>query len=309
VRLGEYFTYASEPYRSTTSHHLYTVRKLDEEVAATGNQAENRGLCTRKEGLEKEHNPKTPEELADQDTGRLEQLKTENRGNAKKGVKLDEDKKKLFFTIWANMFEVSLQKVKEHVTVPVWHELELSSQDPLVLWNAIKATHTIVKPDNDQLTLFAAEAAYSNIKMRLNELPISYFNRINQAIEIVKSRDVDVETDRNYTESARVLRMVKGLDPVRFGELQLTLDQNEKMGLDTMPKTMLAALELINEFKVKAPSSMQKPGGPFKAVFAASVLTKGPSKRKSDKKRSGKPGQPSEVPTKRSVFWWEMLQM
>ncbi len=65
---------------------------------------------------------------------------------------------------------------------------------------------------------------------------------------------VDFEHDRNYTEPARVLRMVKGLDSMRFGELQLTLDQNEKMGLDTMPKTMLEALELINEFKVKAPS-------------------------------------------------------
>ncbi len=48
-----------------------------------------------------------------------------------------------------------------------------------------------------------------------------------------------------------MLRMVKGLDPARFEKSQLTLDQNEKMGLDTMPKTMLEALELINEFKVK----------------------------------------------------------
>jgi hypothetical protein len=84
---------------------------------------------------------------------------------------------------------------------------------------------------------------------------------------MVKSRDVDVENDRNYSEPARLLRMAKGLDPVRFGELQLTLDQNEKMGLDTMPKTMLEALELINEFKVKVPFSMQKPGGPLKAVL------------------------------------------
>jgi hypothetical protein len=74
------------------------------------------------------------------------------------------------------------------------------------------------------------------------------------------------------------------------------------MGLDTMPKTMLEALELINEFKVKAPSSMQKPGGPFKAVFAASVVTKAASKGKSGKNTSGKPGQPSEVPTKEASF-------
>ncbi len=56
------------------------------------------------------------------------------------------------------------RKVKEHLTIPVWLELELSSQDPLILWNPVKATHTIVKQDSDQLTLFAAEAAYNNIK-------------------------------------------------------------------------------------------------------------------------------------------------
>jgi hypothetical protein len=117
----------------------------------------------------------------------MEEFKIEARRRYQKIDKLDEDKKKLFFTIWDNMSEVSLQKIKEHLTVPVWLELELSSQDPLILWNAIKATHTIVKQDNDQLTLFAAEAAYNNIKMRLDELPISYFNRIIQAIDMVKS--------------------------------------------------------------------------------------------------------------------------
>jgi hypothetical protein len=81
------------------------------------------------------------------------------------------------------------------------------------------------------------------------------------AIDMVESLDIDVENGRNYT---RVLRMVKGLDPVWFGKLQLTSDQDQNTGLDTMQKTMLKALERINEFKVKAPSSMQKPGGTFK---------------------------------------------
>jgi hypothetical protein len=177
------------------------------------------------------------------------------------------------------MSEISQQKVKEHLTVPVWLDLEMNSQDPLILWIAIKATHAIVKQDNYQLTLFAAENAYNNIRMRPDELPNRYYDRIIEAVEMVKSRDVDVENDRNYTETAKVLRMVKGLDSMRFGELQLTLDQDQKRGLDTMPKTMLEALQLINEFKVKAPSSMQKPGGPFRAVFAASVVTKRGTKR------------------------------
>jgi hypothetical protein len=40
----------------------------------------------------------------------------------------------------------------------------------------------------------------------------------------------------------------------------------------------------------------------FKEVFAAAVVRKGASKQKSDKKTSGKPGQPSEISTKEAAF-------
>ncbi len=51
------------------------------------------------------------------------------------------------------MSEVSLQKIKEQLTVPLWLDLELNSQDPQILLNAIKATLTIVKQDNNILTI------------------------------------------------------------------------------------------------------------------------------------------------------------
>ena len=51
VRLEEYFTYAMEPYRGAASHHQYTVRRIDEEIAAAATQAEKRTLRTRKEAL------------------------------------------------------------------------------------------------------------------------------------------------------------------------------------------------------------------------------------------------------------------
>ncbi len=102
-----------------------------------------------------------------------------------------------------------------------------------------------MKQDNDELTLFAAENAYNNIRMRPDELPNRYYNRINEAVEMVKRQGIDVETERTYTEQSKVLRMVKGLDPVRFGELQLTMDQDQKRGLATMPKTMLEGLGCV----------------------------------------------------------------
>jgi hypothetical protein len=61
--------------------------------------------------------------------------------------------------------------------------------------------------------------------MRPDEQPNNYYNRIHEAVKVVKIRDVDVDNDRNYTEQAKVLRMVKELDSVRFGVLQLTQDQ------------------------------------------------------------------------------------
>jgi hypothetical protein len=56
------------------------------------------------------------------------------------------------------------------------------------------------------------------------------------------------------------------------------------MGLDTTPKTMLEALKPRNEFKVKAPTSMEKPGEPMRKVFAVVVISKGASKRKKAKR-------------------------
>ena len=49
-----------------------------------------------------------------------------------------------------------------------------------------------------------------------------------------------------------MLLKIQRLDPVRFVELQLTLNQDQKRGLDTMSKTMLKALQRITEFKVNA---------------------------------------------------------
>ncbi len=103
---------------------------FDEEIADTASAAKKRALCLRKETLENDHNAKTDEERADEDTGRLEEWKTENRLQAQQRLKLKEDKKKLFFFIWANMSEISPQKVKEHLTVPVRLDLEFNSQDP-----------------------------------------------------------------------------------------------------------------------------------------------------------------------------------
>ncbi len=42
LRLGDYFTYAVEPHRSTDANHLCALRKLDEEIADTANAAEKR---------------------------------------------------------------------------------------------------------------------------------------------------------------------------------------------------------------------------------------------------------------------------
>jgi hypothetical protein len=156
VPLGEYFTYEGEPYRETATHLEHQLDELDEKIADAVRASKKKALHDRKAALTARNEGKSEAAIKAEDAGEMEEFKMEARRRHQKIDKLGKDKKKLFFTIWTNMSEVLLQKVKEHLTIPVWLELELNSQDPLILWNAIKATHTIVKQDNDQLTLFAA---------------------------------------------------------------------------------------------------------------------------------------------------------
>ncbi len=123
MRLGEYFTYEGEPYRETVAPHEHILAELDEQIASTASANEKRALRERRAHLVARHEAKSEAAIKVEDIGRLEDFKMDVRRRHEKQDKLDEYKKKLFFAIWANMSEVSLQKVKEHLTVPVWLEL------------------------------------------------------------------------------------------------------------------------------------------------------------------------------------------
>jgi hypothetical protein len=149
VRLDEYFTYEGESYPDTVAHYEHQLAELGEQIAETSGANEKRALRTRRDALINSHAAKSKAAIRTEDIGRLEDYKLEARMRHQRREDLVKDKKKLFFTICENMSEVSLQKVKEHLTATERLELELNSQDPLILWNAIKATHTIVKQDNE----------------------------------------------------------------------------------------------------------------------------------------------------------------
>jgi hypothetical protein len=137
-------------YQETIANHEQLLAELHEQITDTASTNEKRALRKREAKLLSRQEVKS-------EAARLEDFKLDARCRHQKQDKLDKDKKKLLFTIWGTVSEVSLQKVKEHLTTPVWLELGLNSQDPLILWNTIKATYAIVKQHNDQLTLFAAE--------------------------------------------------------------------------------------------------------------------------------------------------------
>ncbi len=113
-------------------------------IADTANAIEKRLLCERKTVLVARHDANREVAIRAEDAGRMYDYKLEAHTRHQRHEDLAKDKKKLFFTIWANR-EVSLQKTKEHLTVAVRLEFELNSQDPLILCNAIKATYTSVK--------------------------------------------------------------------------------------------------------------------------------------------------------------------
>jgi hypothetical protein len=86
----------------------------------TASANEKRVMRERQANLVARHEAKSKAAIKAEDIGRLEGYKLEACMRHQRREDLAKDKKKLFFTIWANLSEVSLQKVKEQSTVPVW---------------------------------------------------------------------------------------------------------------------------------------------------------------------------------------------
>ncbi len=137
--------------RDTIAHHEHLLAELDEEIADTASANEKRQLCERRFYLVAKHESRSKAAIWAEDISILEDFKLEARKRHQRREDLVKDKKRFFFTIWSNMSELSLQKVKVHLyrTVPVWLDLELNSQDPLILWNANKA----ITPSSNKITI------------------------------------------------------------------------------------------------------------------------------------------------------------
>ncbi len=99
VRLGEYFTYESGPYRDTVAHYEHQLAELGEKIADAASANEKKTLRDRKALLTARHEAKSDAAINAEDMGRLEDYKLEARMRHQRREDLVNDKKKPFFSI------------------------------------------------------------------------------------------------------------------------------------------------------------------------------------------------------------------
>jgi hypothetical protein len=127
------------------------------------------------------------------------------------------------------------------------------------------------------------ENEYANLNMRIGESPLDYKLRLDKILQRLKAVGVDVENIPTYSDEMQATRYMRGLDPVRFGSLNLFLIQQLALGEDKNPTTTQDAYELVESWMVEKSNNMQSLTA-GKVVFAATLKPQ----RKNDEKVKGK---------------------
>ncbi len=79
-----------------------------------------------------------------------------------------------------------------------------------------------------------------------------------------------MENIATNSDEMQATRYMRGLDPVRFGSLNLFLIHQLALGEDKNPTTTQEEYELVESWMVEKPNNMQSPA-PGKVVFAATL--------------------------------------
>jgi len=110
-----------------------------------------------------------------------EQWKCELKALADKKSKIMENKSKLYWLIRGNMSAESVDRVKAYLGAK-FDDLE-ESADPLLLWRAIRDTHTAYSTGSNYSDAARVKLAYNNIKQYPGESLSGYKDRIDVAVK------------------------------------------------------------------------------------------------------------------------------
>jgi hypothetical protein len=167
-----------------------------------------------------------------------EKYKSEVKFIESERKKLIDLKPRLFWTILGNLSPESTDRVKSHL-LDKWTALE-KSQDPLVLYQAIKATHTAFGTGADPTDAAKTRSRYHTLKMGEREGLSSFKERHDTMVRAMEALGLTPPSEAEQT--ADLLTKVNST----FAPAAAKIEDAYKIA-GTFPKTNFEAFRLLTE--------------------------------------------------------------
>jgi hypothetical protein len=167
---------------------------------------------------------------------------TEKRKLRTKAIfQMEEQRPKLFAVIWGNLSNESKDKIKED---PDWAAIE-QAQDPLRLWVRLTATHIMGEARIGPINIEMTRQAYNRLQQGPAESIVAFKKRFDESLLAIGSTGAALPPQQEQASHFLIC-----LDPHRYGQLRVTMENNVGRGLENFPDTVTAMFAAASRFKV-----------------------------------------------------------
>eukprot|EP01042_Synura_sphagnicola_P008277 gene8277-10603_t len=205
---------------------------------------------------------------------------------------MEQQREKMFSTIWMRMSKESQERVKMSTRSAAL----IARDDPLQLWLAIQETHSMYVSGNTVYDANLAWTSWYNMRQGPSQGLPQYKEAFDAAFEEIVSR---VAVDRHPTDAERAIQFITSLDPTRFAELQMTYRNK----LQTYPTTLSQAYKVAAEWVILPRGTLQNSGNRsshsafhIQADASAYLVSNKEEKEKSKKKDQKSNKKSSKAP-------------
>jgi hypothetical protein len=191
----------------------------------------------------------------------------------------DEDNKiKLYQTIWTHLSMESRDKVKEQAN---WSEIR-ANDDAKLLWKAILATHLAGQGGIEVIDQRNVRNQYMRDRQGTSESIVSWYERYANRLEMMKTLKCAEIDDKMQSAD-----FIEKLDNNRFADFKVLLENNVSLKIFEYPDTLVKAYEMASRHKVVNQSNKQIYASTFNTITTNSNNT---NKNKKFNKKGMKKG-------------------
>ena len=170
--------------------------------------------------------------------GLKEEWKAEIKTIATEKAKRKQDKIKLYWIIRSHLSVPSLDAVKQYL-LEDWADVE-QAQDPLLLWRAVKQTHTSYSSGLKQADDARARKAYAKFAQQFNETLTDYKERMENLLRAMSAMGLDIPSDEQ--QAADFLDRLND----KYSKKRVLIENNARMGGE-YPSTLFEAYKIVSE--------------------------------------------------------------